>query len=280
MPTIDQLVQFCGRLHPMILHLPIGVLAALIGVEAWALGRRRTVDAGVRGTLAWLAALSAAATAGAGWLLAREPGYAGDTIWWHRWLGVSLAGIVVLAAVAQHARVKGLYAVLLVAAAGLMLPAGHLGATITHGADFLWQPFEKKPAAVATAPTQTPPTTPPAKPPDMTVAGQPSGNGEAVVNVLFSREVLPIFINSCTSCHGEAKQRGGLRLDSWDAVLAGGKSGPVVMPGDAAGSTLMKLVRLPLDDKDHMPPSKKPQPSGTELSVIERWILQGCRVDK
>src|SRR5262245_47722373 len=58
----------------------------------------------------------------------------------------------------------------------------------------------------------------------------------------FQRDIKPIFDRSCLSCHGPAKQRGGLRLDDGTAALKGGNSGVVIRAGDAPGSRLLHLV--------------------------------------
>ncbi len=266
----EQLVQFFGRLHPVILHLPIGVVLALAAVEACSLARRRPTDPGARRVLVWLAALSAAASAGAGWLLAREPGYGAaavaQTIWWHRWLGVSLAGLLAAAALASCAKPKTPYAVLLLTALAVMLPAGHLGSTITHGPDFLFEPFQAA-AVVERPPILNEHAAEPS--PDVT---EPS----TASPVSFEQDILPIFERRCVSCHGEAKRRGRLSLDSAANILAGGKSGPIVVPGNPGASQLLIRLRLPSDDDAHMPPADKAQPSDDELSLIERWIKEGC----
>ena len=58
----------------------------------------------------------------------------------------------------------------------------------------------------------------------------------------FGRDVRPILTAACMSCHGPAKQRGGLRLDNGAAALRGGDRGPAFKPGDAAHSRLLLAV--------------------------------------
>lgn len=88
----------------------------------------------------------------------------------------------------------------------------------------------------------------------------------------FNTNVLPIFEAKCADCHGERRQKEGLRLDSLDALRIGSKHGAVIQPGDAANSLLYQLISTPLDDDDHMPPSKKPQPSAEDIAAIKAWI--------
>lgn len=84
-------------------------------------------------------------------------------------------------------------------------------------------------------------------------------------------QVEPILKESCYSCHGEKKQKGGLRLDSLDAIRKGGKKGPVVKPGDSAESSLFQRISLPADDEDIMP-AKGDHLSADKIAAIGKWI--------
>src|SRR5262249_56928688 len=78
----------------------------------------------------------------------------------------------------------------------------------------------------------------------------------ARIQVDFVRDIKPIFEKSCVGCHGAVKQRASLRLDQAKAALAGGNSGAVIKPGDAAGSRLLKAV-AGLDADLKIPPDGK-----------------------
>ena len=84
----------------------------------------------------------------------------------------------------------------------------------------------------------------------------------------FDRTVAPVFAKHCLSCHGEDKQRGELDLRSAAKTLAGGASGPVVVPGRAEESLLVQL--LTPKARPHMPP--KGQLSDVEIAVVKNWI--------
>src|SRR6516225_7537681 len=47
----------------------------------------------------------------------------------------------------------------------------------------------------------------------------------------FETKIRPVLVERCYECHGEKKQKGGLRLDGKAALLKGGDSGPIVVPG-------------------------------------------------
>ena len=88
----------------------------------------------------------------------------------------------------------------------------------------------------------------------------------------FERQVRPVLSRRCFSCHAGKVQLSGLRLDSREAVLKGGKSGPAVVPGKPAASALVKAVRYSGALK--MPPAGKlPE---AEIAVLERWIEMGA----
>ncbi len=60
---------------------------------------------------------------------------------------------------------------------------------------------------------------------------------------LFTQRLQPVFAKNCAACHMGGNASGGLRLDSFDAVLSGGKHGTAIAPGDATSSLLLQYVR-------------------------------------
>ncbi len=64
----------------------------------------------------------------------------------------------------------------------------------------------------------------------------------AAGSVDYLRDVKPILAKHCASCHGAAKPKGGLRLDTAAAALAGGDNGPAVVPGKGDESLLLDAV--------------------------------------
>jgi mono/diheme cytochrome c family protein len=88
----------------------------------------------------------------------------------------------------------------------------------------------------------------------------------------FESKVRPVLANSCFGCHGPDKQKAGLRLDSRAALLAGGDNGPVIVPGKAQASMLIKAIHY--DDSPRMPPKGK---LGTgAIDDLARWIDNGA----
>ncbi len=89
----------------------------------------------------------------------------------------------------------------------------------------------------------------------------------------FQSEVWPLLERSCVRCHGAEKQKSGLRLDSREAALKGGESGAALVPGKAAESLLLQLVRHEDADRE-MPPKEKLLDA--EIATLERWIADGA----
>src|SRR5262245_8560409 len=89
----------------------------------------------------------------------------------------------------------------------------------------------------------------------------------------FIRDIQPIFVERCNTCHGDDEQEGQLRLDSKAIVMRGGKSGPLLVAGKSADRLLVQRVvgsgtekRMPLDD-DPL--------SDEQMGLIRAWIGHG-----
>jgi hypothetical protein len=107
--------------------------------------------------------------------------------------------------------------------------------------------------------------TPPAAP-----AADPQPTAEA--RDFFEKSVRPLLAAHCFECHGPKKQRAGLRLDSRAALLAGGDTGPAVVPGDPDKSLLIKAVHYQAEPK--MPPKAPLSPA--QVAVLNSWVRQGA----
>jgi uncharacterized membrane protein len=257
-----------ARLHPLILHLPIGLFVALAWLEFWGWFKKSTPDKRRgQGALVWLLVICTPLTAATGWFLHEEGGY-GEIVEWHERGGIALAFIALLAGIGFWRR-SALYPWMIWLGLLVLVPTGHLGATLTHGEDFLLEPWLKEEQPSSEAPATDP-------------ANEPQGDGEASAGEetpgaepvpLEFADVLPIFEARCTKCHGEKKQRGGLALNTLESVLSGGEmDGPAVVFGDPDSSPLLTHILLPLEHDDHMPPESKPQPSEAEVAWLRAWI--------
>lgn len=89
----------------------------------------------------------------------------------------------------------------------------------------------------------------------------------------FESKVRPVLAENCFQCHGEKKQRGSLRLDSFATILEGGDQGPAIVPGHPEKSLLVKAISH--NDPDFkMPPTKKLAPE--QIADLTNWIKMGA----
>jgi hypothetical protein len=93
----------------------------------------------------------------------------------------------------------------------------------------------------------------------------------------FDAEVRPILEDHCIDCHGDEKQKSGLRLDTALGLLRGGESGEALLVGGkSAESYLFKRVSTAVA-KDAMPPKGK-RLSAEQMAVLQRWIDEGAAI--
>ena len=90
----------------------------------------------------------------------------------------------------------------------------------------------------------------------------------------FSRDIEPLFRESCYACHGPKQQMGGLRLDNKAAALEGGYSGPAIKPGKSAQSRLIHLVAGL--KKDLIMPMGGERLTPEQVGLLRAWIDQGA----
>ncbi len=112
--------------------------------------------------------------------------------------------------------------------------------------------------------------------PTIASADEPVLPPAATKPVDFARDVRPIFVRACYSCHGPQKQRGSLRLDRKSDAFKGGSLGNDIVPGKSAASLLVRAVSgverdlvMPPKDKDRLPPE--------DIAILRAWIEQGAK---
>ncbi|HEX6212841.1 MAG TPA: c-type cytochrome domain-containing protein [Methylomirabilota bacterium] len=265
---MTDLALFLGRFHPVLVHLPIGFLLAAGVLELLA---RRPSMAGVRpvvGPVLLIGAASAVVSAGAGYLLMSRGSYGGDTVGWHRALGIALALSTSLTAAAWYAAAEGhrstfghAYRVLLALSLALLAVTAHLGGTLTHGEGFL---TEHAPAFLRFGSATT---------------AAPAGRAAADV-VVYRDLVQPLLESRCVQCHGPDRREGELRLDGPEGIRAGGDSGAAVAAGDPGGSELIRRLWLPAGHADAMPPRGHAPLRVAEADLLRWWIAEGASFDQ
>ena len=111
------------------------------------------------------------------------------------------------------------------------------------------------------------------------VASTSIGRGEdakpatPVEKITYTDHVLPILRAKCAACHSADQAKGGLVVDSYTGLMAGGASGEVVTGGDVDGSRLYDLISHKAEPK--MPP-KEPRMPDEQLAIFKKWIEGGA----
>jgi YHS domain-containing protein/uncharacterized membrane protein len=294
-----------GRAHPLLLHMPIGLLVGLGLVELIAFRRGH---APIGRLFVFIAACTAVFAAASGLVLHEEPGYESSFgLEWHEYLGIATAAFACVCFVMRFIGAIKFYRIFLLLSVVVMIPAGHFGAEMTHGKGFLWEPFE-----TSDEPEYVPPVIP-------SLAGNGDADGTAAtdstdstdstgstdpenpnkptaedhqpqipepVMASFEEHLAPMIKARCEKCHGARKSKGDLRMDSVDAILAGGENGEIIVFGMGIDrpegsviieeSEIYQRLLLPLEDDDHMPPESKTQLTESEIELIRLWLEAGA----
>ncbi len=264
----NELLFFLGRFHPVVLHFPVALLVVLLMAEVITLGGMNTHETSVAKWLLLIVGSVTAVTAATfGVFLSWTGGYESDLVWWHKWLGIIVAVLTVLAAILKTqynrldtVRFRVAYWVVLLAAVAVLFPASHYGASLTHGSTYLTKYL----------------------PPELAFLEPILGEVQVSVSPaattgLFAQEIQPILAAKCYECHNADKQEGDYRMDDLDWLVAGGESErAAIVPGDAMKSHLVELILLPEENEDVMPPAGKPKLESAETVAIIRWINRGA----
>ena len=244
-------LSILGRLHPVILHLPIGVLFFVYFLEL--LGRFKKTDTFNQSISIGLGlgSITAVVSCITGYLLYADGDYQGNLIEQHKWLGFAVAflSLVTLWLQWNHRKIYNgrLYFPVFTTVILLLVIGGHKGGSITHGSDFLRASEEK--AIVYT------------------------NVNEAVA---FADIILPILNKKCNSCHNPSKAKGELVMTTQQGIMNGGENGPILIAGNVTESALINNILLPVEDDDHMPPKSKPQLTESEITLLQWWVKSGA----
>ncbi|MES2002982.1 MAG: c-type cytochrome domain-containing protein [Bacteroidota bacterium] len=257
---MNGLIEFIGRFHPVLVHLPIGFLLLAL-VFQWLSGKEKYAGILPATKIAFLLGMvSALLSCVTGWSLSSGGEYDEDTLSFHKWMGISVAAISIVGYLLVARPNTFLKRTISLITFLLIIITGHLGGTLTHGEGFLTKGISIK-------------------------SGDSSKlTRKNIANVqeaqVFADIIQPVLHDKCGGCHSATKQKGGLRLDGKEWILKGGKDGQVFLSGNADASELYKRVIMdPLEEK-HMPPKGKPQLTEQEVNLLHWWINSNAGFEK
>jgi uncharacterized membrane protein len=273
-----------GVLHPLFVHFPFALVVVAALLE-WRSRRRCPEALGVHTLPLLVLAAAGSILAGAtGWIAAAS--WTGSEevlrrLEWHRWLGVSTTvGLLLLLLLLRpsgggeltRARLR-LGRGLLLVTLGLVGVGGHLGAELTHGAqtyrDALDRLLGRAPGSSGARKRE--------------LAARVEWSRAALARwevppegmIDYTTDIQPILVAHCWSCHGDARVRGGLRLDSRERAILGGDTGPALVPGSAEESALW--FRCVTDTPEHpRMPEDAPALAEEWTVTLARWIDEGA----
>lgn len=252
--------EFIGRFHPVIVHLPIGVLLLALFMQWLSRKEQYSLSHGLMKVIWLIGFFSALLSCITGYLLSLNGEYEDDTLALHMWMGIAVAtvSLIIFATVAAR-KFDSSYKIASVGLLILLFLTGHLGGSLTHGSGYLTSALNTNEEA--------------AKSEEKIITNVQ----EAVV---YADIIQPMLQSKCNGCHGPKRQKGKLRLDSPEWMLKGGKDGPAIDKGRAEESEMIKRILLPKEDDDHMPPRQKPQLNERQIAILHWWIESGADFTK
>ncbi|PKA97416.1 putative membrane protein [Flavobacteriaceae bacterium MAR_2009_75] len=263
---IDVLQQLLGRLHPLVVHLPIGFI--ILGLLLQWYDRKQKQYAEVIAFAYLCSGISATLACITGYLQYIGEGYSFETVKWHLWSGIATA----LFSFLMYARFKQLNLVAFISKVpviGLSIIffvlisfTGHQGGNITHGEDYLIEPLPNSFKSALGYETFE----------EKEITLTDENWQEALI---YEEVIQPILNNKCVSCHNPKKAKGELMLHSPKAIVTGGENGEVLVAQDAEHSELFSRMVLPMEDDNHMPPEGKTQPTKEEIKLVGAWVDAG-----
>jgi uncharacterized membrane protein/mono/diheme cytochrome c family protein len=263
------ITEFIGHFHPLVVHLPIGILIFTFILELIQLKSKTKFNQAILlGT--FIGTAFAIVSAIMGWLLSLDGGYDEKLLNNHQYAGWILCFFCILLVIVKmffSANVyfdklnKSLWSIIII----VLFLVGHFGGSITHGADYLSLDLsagnkEVKKALSIDSISALPP------------------EKQAQVNT-YEGLIYPLLDAKCIQCHNSEKKKGNLQLTSIDLILKGGKKGPALTAYNANQSLMIQRMLLdPANDK-HMPPKGKPQLNNKEINLIYWWVQHGASIN-
>lgn len=248
--------NFLGRLHPVLVHLPIGFLVVLAAFDLFSYSKRFKYLQAVLPLLTLFSFVAAVLAAVFGYLLSLEGDYPQQLLANHRnggWLLLISTGCMALVSNTPLKKRRHIPTVLQSSCILLLLfltvYVGHQGGNLTHGEDYLsWDLLQEK--------------------------KRPRPDSLNAV-LVYEDLIQPLLIKRCSQCHRDSKRKGQLTVGSIADLIKGGKTGPAVVPGKPGESELMHRILLDPSDEKFMPTDGKTPLTKDETALLNWWIEKG-----
>ncbi|GMQ24495.1 ribonuclease inhibitor [Algoriphagus sp. oki45] len=255
-----------GRFHPILVHLPIGILVFAVILIFLSKKQDKTFLPAIQ--LAFLlGSIGGVLACISGFLQYQFEGFSLDTVQFHLIFGIltTAAGFFFYRK-SKKTNDPSTLKWSSTALIGALLFTGHLGGTITHGEGYFTEvmPEDLQSLFGGVASSAAPLTL-------------PEHGWEELA--YYEEVVQPILNSNCQSCHNPRNKKGGLDLSSKEALLKGGENGPVIDFHQFFKSNLIARMELPRDHEDHMPPREKRQPKKEELQLLRLWLENEASFD-
>ncbi|TAD84702.1 MAG: hypothetical protein EAY75_12645 [Bacteroidetes bacterium] len=254
------ITTFFGRLHPLLVHLPIGFLLMAVLFEILSYFRKYQYLHAAVSFILLMGFIAAIAAGTCGFILSLTGDYDLVNLNNHKIAGILVAIISGLLYLFTTSRAKKLipinrkvFSSFFILLFVLLSFTGHQGGNLTHGNNYLslktlQQREQKKPTSVDEA-------------------------------LLFEDIVQPLLLMRCAQCHREGKMKGELSLETLAGMLKGGKSRPAIVGGKLHESELYERITLDPTNEKFMPTDGKTPLTKGEIAIIKWWIEKGMAMD-
>jgi uncharacterized membrane protein len=254
-----EFLDFLGSLHPLIVHLPIGIVLLTIAIDVFMRNKNNSVHRVI--TMGWFFSFFSGLLAALfGWFLGDNGYYFESQINIHRWSGVAFVGLCFIIWLLRYINFrfsKSFNRSVNLTTILLLMITGHFGGEMTHGQNYLFEnlPYVQKKISV--------------------IPLSEDKRSETDSLFVFEDLVYPVLEEKCMACHNQNRAYGGLNMSALETMVKGGNSGAGIQNGKPFESLIYKRVSFPHDHPKFMPPSGVPL-SYDQIATLEWWIDNGA----
>ena len=255
-----ELLDFLGSLHPLIVHLPIGIVLLTIAIDVFMRNKNNSVQRVI--TMGWFFSFFSGLLAAIfGWFLGDNGYYLESQINIHKWSGIAFVSICFILWLLRYTNFrfsKSFNRSVNLTSIILLMITGHFGGEMTHGQNYLFEnlPYTKKKISVTT------------------LSESKRSNNDSLF--VYEDLIHPVMEEKCIACHNQNLASGGLNMSSIESMIKGGNSGAGIQNGNPFESLIFKRVSFPHDHPKFMPPTGVPL-SYDQIATLEWWIDNGAK---